>query len=394
MIMEQFVFKNQKKLRYGITTGTCAAAAASAAAALLLLNLEKRQVQIHTPKGITVSVDVTRFESTKQRAEFYVQKDSGDDPDVTNHALIHASVEKLPQECGVSPCAFQDERYPDLYLDGGDGIGRVTRPGMEQRPGQAAINTVPRAMIFEAVAQIRTLAEYRGRLLITVRIPEGKELAKRTFNPRLGIEGGLSVLGTSGILEPMSERAIVDTIEAEIRQLHALGQKKLLVTPGNYGQGYVRDYCKLPLERSVKCSNYIGDTIDLAIAYEMEYFLLVGNVGKLCKLAAGVMNTHSRVADCRAEVFTAHAALCGGDGALLSGLMQAVSTDEMLELLRGRGLERIVVDSILQRIKVCMEHRIGGRLAFGVMLFSEKYGFLGQSAGTEEVLELFRREDV
>ncbi|MDE5862829.1 MAG: cobalt-precorrin-5B (C(1))-methyltransferase CbiD, partial [Lachnospiraceae bacterium] len=303
--MEQYIMKNQRRLRSGITTGTCAVAAAQAAAMKLLgVSSGEDTIAVYTPKGITVNVPVTLISVTGNSCEYMVVKDSGDDPDVTNGVRVYTRVEKSLGM--ISETAFHSRDYSELYLEGGAGIGRITKKGLEQAVGQAAINIVPREMIFRAVGEICRQAEYRDTLLITVSIPEGEELARKTFNPRLGIEGGLSVLGTSGILEPMSEKAIVDTIETEIKLLAAQGRKQLLAAPGNYGQSYIADYLHLDMEQSVKCSNYIGETIDLAVAYGMEHFLLVGNIGKLVKLAAGIMNTHSRVADARGEIFAVH----------------------------------------------------------------------------------------
>ncbi|MBR1693436.1 MAG: cobalamin biosynthesis protein CbiD [Lachnospiraceae bacterium] len=385
--MEQYIVKNQKKLRCGITTGTCAAAAARAAAEALLLRSEPQAVQLKTPGGTIVSVPVTASLRTDTKAEFVVEKDSGDDPDVTNHARIYVSVAKLPEDTRIDEAAFRDRSYPQLVLDGGEGIGRVTREGLEQRIGQAAINQVPRRMIFDAVGEVCELTDYDGRLEIVVRIPEGEELAKRTFNKRLGIEGGISVLGTSGIIEPMSERAIVDTIEARIRQLSVQGKKHLLVTPGNYGQGYVSDYLKLDPEGSVKCSNYIGETLDLAVAYGMESILLVGNIGKLVKLAAGIMNTHSKVADGRCEILAVHTVLCGGNPKMAETIMQCINTEEILTYLEEWGLREKVMESLCKRIDEYVGHRVGDKLRVGVALFSEKFGFLGQTKNAAYILQ-------
>jgi cobalt-precorrin-5B (C1)-methyltransferase len=388
--MEYFVTKNQKRLRCGITTGTCAAVAAKAAASLLLLGRKTQTISLCIPKGVVVEVPVLQSFASEKKAEYGVEKDSGDDPDVTNHAVIYASVERLTDEAKAGQAVFRDARYPLLFLDGGAGVGRVTRDGLEQEKGMAAINAVPREMIFQAVSEICELAEYEGRLLIVVRVPQGEELAGRTFNPRLGIEGGISILGTSGMIEPMSERAIIDTIETEIRQLQREGKRNLLVTPGNYGQGYASRCLKLNLADSVKCSNYIGETIDLAVAYGMENFLLVGNMGKLVKLAAGIMNTHSRAADGRGEIFAVHAVLCGGDAGLVSKLMNCVNTEEMLQLLEEKGLRQRVCESICQKIEEHIAHRVGGQMQFGVIVFSERFGWLGQTENAAAVLKQYQ----
>lgn len=401
--MEDFVFKNQKKLRKGITTGTCAAAAAKAAAAYLLWGIQKEQVQIMTPSGKLLKVPVSLvdpslkamdsaddFNKSRDDAEFMVIKDSGDDPDVTDQAEIHVTLKKVNESFQPVKGMFRDEQNPCLFLDGGIGVGRVTKEGLEQPVGAAAINTVPRAMIFGAVDEVCRLAEFEGRLLITVSVPRGESLAKKTFNPMLGIEGGISILGTSGILEPMSEKAIVDTIETLIRQQNAMGKTDLLVTPGNYGQSYVAKYLDLPLESSIKCSNYVGDTIDLAISYGMKNFLLVGNLGKLVKLGAGIMNTHSKTADGRFEILSVHTVLCGGDREMVKSLMECITTDQALELLEQWDLKEAVMNSLCQKIEEHLERRSRGEIRCAVILFSEKYGFLGQTSHGEELLEHFR----
>lgn len=420
--MEEYVIKNQKKLRLGITTGTCSAAAAQAAAMQLLLGVESHAVTLRTPKGMTVSVSVYLLESDSRKASYKVVKDSGDDPDVTNGTDVCVTVAYAKQcvreqtdgsvgirgskkssgrvEMGLRcnnhesqdrSWAFTSESFPYLTLDGGIGIGRVTKEGLEQAVGQAAINRVPRQMIFAAVADVCEKANVCEPLHITVWMPEGETLAKRTFNPKLGIEGGLSILGTSGILEPMSEQAIVATIETEIRQLHAVGEEKVLVTPGNYGQAYASEYLGLDLAKSVKSSNYIGDTIDLAISYGMKDFLLVGNIGKLVKLAAGIFNTHSKVADGRGEIFAVHAAMAGAGADVVQEIYNCINTDRMLDVVEREGLREAVMQSILAAIEKHVAGRIGDAMRFGVIVFSEKYGYLGQTADTA-VLDVFREK--
>lgn len=399
-ITEEYVIKNQKKLRCGITTGTCATAAAKAAATKLLLGETMDKIVIHTPKEITVSVPVFLDEFSEENgyASFYVIKDSGDDPDVTNHSKVYVRVEYMdcePREQGTvakDVTKFYSDNHPSLILDGGLGIGRVTKEGLEQGIGQAAINTVPRRMIFQAVQDVLDMSDYTGNLLITVSIPEGVELSKKTFNPKLGIEGGLSVLGTSGILEPMSEQAIVATIETEIKQIASLGRKSLLVTPGNYGQVYASEYLGLDLSKSVKSSNYVGDTIDYAVSYGFEEFLLVGNIGKLVKLAAGVFNTHSKIADSRHEVFVTHIALCGGSKEICEKIMECINTEAMLDILKEENLFEAVINSICKKIDDHVKHRAGGEMKIGVALFSEKHGFLGMTEDAKELIDKYKAE--
>lgn len=541
--MNEFVFKNQKKLRCGLTTGTCAAACAQAAMLRLLTGQVRSEVTVRLPesrKRVQVDVAAAKLHAeiadnranrgTQQNSDgrsplqrvgsaesdsrsfdqrvtlavyptadggFATRKDAGDDPDVTNGTEIRAYI----QVCDVvvvpeGAFASADGR---LYLTGGVGVGRVTKPGLEQAVGQSAINRVPRQMIFDAVQQVldafeddekrrtegctpslemenklkhvdgKPDAEYirskclnegnekserseKPCYLITISVPAGAELAQRTFNPMLGIEGGISILGTTGIVEPMSEAAIVATIETSIRQVlamedaavsetqtlrkeevsadqktetseertaadEAVGQlqspaahgeqkeltgsgrkddgdigrsaRRILAVPGNYGQRYVEQQLGLRGVPVVEVSNYIGEAIDLAVSYGATDFLLVGNVGKLVKLAAGIMNTHSRVADGRWEIFAAHLALCGGTRAQVAAMRKATTTEEMLTRLEEMGLRVPVMASIMGEIEAHMAHRIRGQMNFGVIVYSERFGRVGETAGAARLLEGF-----
>lgn len=377
-----YVSKNGKLLRKGITTGTCAAAAAYGAVKLLLMGEELKSVAVTTPSGETVEVDIKSYDGTEtdkgEEAGFYVVKDSGDDPDVTNGAKICVTVIKV--DITYEPDnIFSDETYPGIFLAGGAGVGVVTKEGLEQPVGYPAINKVPRRMIFEAADSVRNEAGYEGGLLLTVLVEGGEELADKTFNPELGIEGGISILGTSGILEPMSDKAIVDTIEVQIRQQAAMGSRSLLVTPGLYGQNYVKNELGLSLDGAVKCSNFIGETIDIAASYDFEEMLLVGNLGKLVKLAAGIMNTHSRVADGRMEVMCTHLALCGGTADMVKELYDCINTDSALDKLKEWGFFDQVTVSLLHAIRGRIARRTPPSLKVKVKVFSEKYGYLGEA---------------
>ena len=308
------VWKDQKQLRRGYTTGSCSAAAAKAAAGMLLGKEELKTVSLKTPAGLILYLEVEEIQRTAASVSCAIRKDSGDDPDVTNGALVFATVSTDKAEFlkEKDKTWFEDER--GLYLTGGEGVGRVTRKGLEQKPGQAAINRVPRDMIFSAVAEQKERYHFHEPLYIEISVPKGAEIAERTFNPRLGIEGGISILGTSGIVEPMSEKALLDTILLEMKMLRDSGHRYCYVVPGNYGSDFLTEQLGYDPAMAVKCSNYIGDTLDLAVQLGMEGILLVGHIGKLVKVAAGVMNTHSRQADCRMEVLASHAS-DGGTGA-------------------------------------------------------------------------------
>ena len=216
MKLEEYVYRDQKRLRCGYTTGSCAAAAAKAAAQMLLSGEHVGQVALSTPKGILLQLPVGHIRFSEESVSCAVQKDSGDDPDVTDGVWVFAEVRRA--ESGVC-------------ITGGEGIGRVTRPGLACTVGEAAINPGPRRMIASALQAVGETYGYTGGWQVTLSVPEGKRLAEKTFNPRLGITGGISILGTSGIVEPMSERALVDTIRAELRQLHTLGERIVVAVP-------------------------------------------------------------------------------------------------------------------------------------------------------------------
>ena len=229
---------------------------------------------------------------------------------------------------------------------------------------------------------------------MVISIPEGEALAGRTFNPRLGIEGGISILGTTGIVEPMSEKALIDSIRIEMSQHAAMGEEYILATPGNYGADFARDTLGLELGRAVKCSNFIGEALDHAVYRGYPDILLVGHAGKLVKLAGGVMNTHSRYADARMEIITAHAALCGASSALAGKLMDCVTTDEAFGLLQKEQLLSPVMNSLIQKIHFHINARVCGQLTVGAVLFSNAFGLLGQTAEVDGLLQRLKGEEI
>ena len=374
---EHYVRSGQKLLRCGYTTGTCAALGAAGAARLLLTGHAPETVALRTPKGIVVEVAPLFCRRTDTGAECAIEKDGGDDVDVTTGLPVIATVELLP-DC------------TDIRIDGGRGVGRVTKPGLDQPVGAAAINHVPRQMIAEALRREAEAACYTGGFAVTISIQNGEEVARRTFNPHIGVEGGLSVLGTSGIVEPMSQQAILDTIQLEMNQavLRAGTPKRLILAPGNYGLDYLHDtypaFAAIPV---VKTSNFIGDTLDMAASARFEQVLLVGHVGKLVKVAGGIMNTHSHTADCRTELFCAHAALCGAGRELCAALYAAATTDACLELLDAAGLRAPVLESLLDAIQLHLDRRAGEAFRVGAVLFSNQHGPLGATQTAKELLE-------
>lgn len=372
MPFEHSIRSGQKRLRCGYTTGTCAALAAQGAARLLLESTAPAVLTLMTPKGWEVSVRPENCRRQGGEAFCSVRKDAGDDADVTDGLPVTAAVSKT--------------ETPGIMIEGGPGVGRVTRPGLDQPVGAAAINRVPRQMIRQQAEAVCQSAGYTGGLRVVISIEGGAEAARRTFNPNLGVEGGLSILGTSGIVEPMSEQAIVDTIELEIRQC-AARDARLLLTPGNYGTDFLHaqgwDARGVPV---VKCSNFLGEALDCAAVEGIRQLVLVGHIGKLVKVAGGVMNTHSRYADCRMELFCAHAALRGADQAVCRALMQAATCDACLEILDRAHLREAVLASLLGAVQRHLEHRAAGALRIGAVLFSNQFGLLGMTQPAKEML--------
>ena len=374
--LEEYITVGAKRMRCGYTTGTCAAAAARAAAELLYSGKHVDVVRITTPAGIEVDVDVESTELGCDYAECSVRKDAGDDPDVTDGALVYARVERVAE--------------PGVCIEGGVGVGRVTCAGLDQPIGAAAINSVPRQMIAEQIEQAACAAHVSPDALVTISIPAGVELARKTFNPRLGIEGGISVLGTSGIVRPMSEEALISSIELECSVLHARGVRNLLVCPGNYGNDYARDVLVLDMGPCVQCSNYIGATIDAAVSMGFESVFIVGHIGKMAKVASGAMNTHSRVSDARLETLAAHAAMCGAPTELVGGIMRCVTTDAALDALFDAGFAMQTLASMMARLEERLKARAGAELEIEALVFSNVRGTLGLTSGARRMLEIHR----
>ena len=374
--MEEFIVKGGKKLRLGCTTGSCAAAAAKAAACLLLTGCPMEQATLVTPKGVRIALPVQTLQTAADSVTCAVEKDQSDDPDVTRGALITATVSRTGGS-GVT-------------IDGGEGVGRVTKPGLDQPVGAAAINSVPRQMILEGVEEIRALADSRCGLRVEISVPGGEALAKKTFNPRLGILGGISILGTTGIVEPMSQRALIETIRVELRQRREGGAEYVLLTPGNYGSDFIRDGLGLDPALAVQTSNFIGDALDLCGELGFRGALLVGHVGKLVKLAGGMLNTHSQYGDCRMELLAAHAAAAGLPPGRVAELLDCAACDDALRILKEEGVCEETLARVTGRAAFHLGQRAGEELEVGAVLFSKAYGLLSQTPQAGELLKHFR----
>lgn len=366
--------KRLGRLRRGYTTGSCAAAAAKAAALVLLGGASVSFVDLDTPGGQRLTLPVAEIHRGQGSVRCAVRKDGGDDPDVTHGLLICAE---------VSLCAS------GVVIDGGEGVGRVTKPGLDQPVGAAAINSVPRQMIARAVREAGDGWDYTGGFRVLLTIPGGEAVAQKTFNGRMGIEGGLSILGTTGIVEPMSHTALAETIRLEIRQRAALGQKRLLLTPGNYGESFASGGLHLDLTQHVNCANFLGAALDACVEHGVTEILLVGHIGKLVKVGIGMMNTHSAWGDGRMETLVACALEAGAEVPLLQSLLTCVTTDAALALLQRAGLLEQTMAKLGERIDRALVHRVGPDSTIGFVCFTKAEGLAGvlcQSANAEELM--------
>ena len=359
-----------KKLRRGYTTGTCAQAATKAAVTMLLGNVSVDQVTVSLPgkEVLTLKIAEAQKEFNKynksnpdiESVSCAVRKDSGDDPDITNGILVYSKVSRIKS---------------GIVLDGGIGVGRV-----------------PRQMILREVEEACEMYGYDGGIKIEISIPQGVELAKKTFNPRLGIEGGISVLGTSGIVEPMSEQALLDTIELEMKVRRAGGKNYLIMAPGNYGLDFLREAYGIQDKDVVKCSNYIGQSMDMAADCKFQGLVLAGHIGKLIKVSGGVMNTHSRWADCRMDLLATAMLRAGFSADRARAVLDCVTTDDALALLSEEEREA-TIGQIMRSIEKYMEYRMADQMPVGAILYSNVYGILGKTSKVDTLMHLWEEEN-
>jgi len=378
--MNSYILKDGRKLKCGYTTGSCAAGAAKACAEMLLSGGPVAEVAVNTPSGISLSLQVEAVVRQREWISCAVTKDAGDDPDITHGIRIFAKVQKTDG---------------GIVLEGGKGVGRVTRKGLACAVGEAAINPVPRRMICEALLETAQKYRYEGGFSVLISAENGEEIGRKTFNPRLGITGGISILGTSGIVEPMSEKALIDTIHLEIdsRVEEAAGIQVLLVTPGNYGRDFAIRQLGLDMEKGIKCSNFIGETIDYAVYRNISNILLIGHAGKLCKIAGGIMNTHSRTADCRCEIFAAHAALSGASAELAGNIMEAATTEEIDVLLKEAGLAEKVYGSLMSKLEYHLNLRASGKSRVEAIMFTGREA-CRQTPGAARLVQMLREAEL
>lgn len=379
---DAYVIKDSKKLRMGYTTGSCAAAAAKAAVQMLLTGDLVEEAALLTPKGILLHLLIEDIQikyacdGSVEEVSCAVQKDGGDDPDATHGAFIYATVSR--QEQGIT-------------IDGGTGVGRVTKLGLSRLVGEAAINPVPYRMIEEETAGVCKENAYQGGVKVIISVPDGEKLAAKTFNPRLGITGGISILGTSGIVVPMSEDALLASIRLEMQTLAAQGAGYLLITPGNYGEAFASRMHRLNRSTEMKCSNYVGETIDMAVELDMKGILFIAHIGKFIKVSGGIMNTHSRNADCRAELMAAAYLRAGGDADTARKILSTYTTEEALDILNSEDMLDGTMGQVCEKVEFYLKNRCRDRIQIGAILFSQTKGKLGETSEVQNLIEKINR---
>ena len=357
---DHYIEKSGKKLRYGFTTGSCAAVASKAALIMLITGGDIHTACISTPGGIDFNAEIIDIHREEDYVSCAVVKDGGDDPDVTTGSKVCAKV-TLTDNKGI-------------YIDGGEGVGRVTKPGLDQPVGNAAINSVPRKMITENLESI--LIEYgiedKG-VSVIISVPNGETLAEKTFNPKLGIVGGISILGTTGIVEPMSDRAVIDTIRVETKVRKAQGSDILMVAPGNYGLSFLSEVYKIDPTDVVLCSNFVYDAVNIAVDEGFSRLLFAGHIGKLVKVAGGIKNTHSMYGDHRMEILSDISKKyldAEQYDSVKDELMGCVMTGEAVKIINTTGKGDIIFDNMAQSIKDHMQKWSGDTLEVEVIVFA------------------------
>lgn len=373
--MEEYVYIDGKKYKRGYTTGSCATAAAKAAAHMLLTKETLETVNIDTPKGIPLNLKVENIDINNAFAQCSIQKDGGDDIDATHKMHIYAKVELIDSN--------------EIIIDGGIGIGRVTKKGLGIEIGKAAINKTPISMIQSEVRKV--IGDSNG-VKITIFSPEGETIAKKTFNPRLGIVGGISIIGTTGIVEPMSDEGWKKSLSIELEMKKAQGMDKVILVPGNHGEMFIKESLGIDSKYIVRTSNFIGYMLKEAQRIGFKKILMAGHLGKYVKIAGGIFNTHSKVADARNEILIANLALMNAPFELVNKVNECLTTEEFIEILEDdkykkyKEIYNILSEKCKKRIDIYMND---DEIEIEVMIFSMEKKLLGESKKAGDLKEVF-----
>ena len=371
--MDDYAYVNGKKLRKGFTTGTCATAATAAAISMILNQDIEEKVTVSTANGVEVTMDIKDPSFAELTASAAVEKDGGDDADATHGLLIYSTVTLLPDS-------------NDIEIDGGEGVGRVTQKGLKCDVGMAAINPTPRAMIEKTARQL--LGPNCGAKII-ISVPGGEETAKLTYNSRLGIVGGISILGTTGIVNPMSEESWKASITIELTMLYNQGYRSVLLAPGNYGEDFATNVLGIPPHRIVNMSNFVGHVLKEVQRIGFTRVLMVGHMGKFVKVAGGIFSTHSKDSDARMEIIMANLALLGAPVELLEKVDQCITTDAagtLIEEYHYEEVYQVLVDKMKFRSERLLRNR-KPEVSIDVVTFGTEAGYLASTQTLEEIAE-------
>ena len=372
---------NQKLLRCGYTTGTCAAAASKAAVAMLFKQESMDSVAITTPNQTDLIIDVLNPQFNDKVASCSIEKDSGDDPDITNGILVSSKVTLLPDSS-------------EIIIEGGKGVGKVTKGGLDQPVGMSAINSVPRKMIKDSLNELAMQYNYRGGFHVLISVPKGEEIAKKTFNPELGIVGGISILGTTGIVEPMSAKALADSIKVEISVIAAESNESILIFLGNFGKKFTEEDLNLSTKPGIMCSNFIDVALDSSVEFGFKNILLVGHIGKFVKLGIGMFNTHSHNGDGRIETLLSCALDAGANIEILKEIQKCVTTNAVLDILYENDLLDKTMEVLNERIQHNIDRRVPDDINVGFICFAntgDYSGVLFESENVEDLKRLWKK---
>ena len=381
--MEEYVYIDGKKYRRGYTTGSCAAAASKAATHMLLTKNKIDKINIDTPKGIPLSLNVCNIELTENKAKCSIEKDGGDDIDATHSMHIYAEAELIDRT--------NDE---DIIVEGGIGVGVVTKKGLSVEVGKPAINPVPMRMINSEVRKVigEDFKDNLGKnksLKITICAPEGVEIAKKTFNPRLGIIGGISILGTTGIVEPMSDEGWKKSLSIELEMKKAQGLESIILVPGNHGEKFIKEKLNLDMKYVVRTSNFVGYMLKEAQRIGFKKILMVGHIGKYIKISAGIFNTHSKIADARSEILISNLAMMGAPYEFLKKIEGCVTAEAAVEVINESNYKDFY-DLISNKCKLKIEqYLLDEEIDVEVMIFSMDKTLLGKSDNADSLVEVF-----
>ncbi|OMK67227.1 cobalamin biosynthesis protein CbiD [Clostridioides difficile] len=399
----------EKKYRRGYTTGSCATGASKAAVYMLITKNRINTINIDTPKGIPLLLKVDNINISDTFVECSIKKDGGDDIDATHTMDIYARAEivaKNDKNKGYltlkdidslstnSEC--KSELYKFIRVYGGTGIGVVTKKGLSVDVGKPAINPTPLKMINHEIRKLigdnfESILGNDKVLKITIFAPQGETVAKKTFNPRLGIVGGISIIGTTGIVEPMSDDGWKKSLSIELQMKKEQGLDKIILVPGNHGEQFIREKLNLDIKYVVRVSNFIGYMIKEAQRIGYKKILMAGHIGKFIKVSAGIFNTHSKVADARSEILVANLALMGARYEFLNKINQCVTTEEAVELINNseyREVYNILSNKCRERVKQYLNED-SDDIDVEVIIFSMDKSLLGKSDNTDDLVEVF-----